>query len=237
MQILEDVISQGTEGDHEAFHSWCHMYYELSQMILPEKFSAYRSYFESSFTKNRSKYQHEYEDLNFNEISKHIESQVKKKIIRQDEMDGRSKFLLADLTSSSFNKLKENEVVFLTNVLSHEPIYFFRSKIKNWFRLKGIGEDDILDVSIAVTEAVENAIKYSDQNPIIIEHSFPNKTYKFNIHNSVAHTSVDLEDDDFSRGASLMRGILIMSKIFHNFDIDRNEEKQIVSLKGEITIS
>ena len=237
MQILKDIISQGTEGDYEAFHSWCRMYHELSQMRLPEKFSAYKNHFESSFTKNRSKYQHECKDLDLDEISKHIKSQVKKKIIRQDKMDGRSKFLLSDLTNSSFNNLEGNEVVFLTNVLKHEPIYFFRSKIKNWFRLKGIGEDDILDVSIAVTEAVENAIKYSDQNPIIIEHSFSDRTYKFNIHNSVTHTTVDLEDEDFSKGASLMRGILIMSKIFHSFDIDRNEEKQIVSLKGEITIS
>ena len=63
------------------------------------------------------------------------------------------------------------------------------------------------------------------------------ETYQFNIHNSVTHTTVDLEEEDFSKSASLMRGILIMSKIFHSFDIDRDEEKQIVSLKGEITIS
>ena len=237
MQILEDILQQGTEGDHEAFHSWCQMYLCLSKMTLSQKFSDYQNHFVNSFVNNQEVYKHDCKGLSFDKVYSQLNTKVQEKIARKDQTGGREKFLLFDMKKSHLNNPEKKEIVFLTNIFEHEPIYFFVAKIKNWFRLNEVDERQILEASIAITEAIENAVKYSDGNPVIVNHSFIDKTYTFLISNSVKEISDDATQEELKKKDSLMRGVLIMSKLLDEFNLDRDNAKNIVTLSGKVCIS
>ncbi len=206
-------------------------------MALPQKFSDYQNDFTDNFVSNEEVYEHDCRGLNFAKVTAQLEKKVEEKLIKKYQVNKREKFSLSDMTNSNLNNPRQKQILFLTNILNHEPIYFFVSKIKNWFRFSGAGERQILEVSIAMTEAFENAVKYSNASPIIVNHSLIDQTYDFFISNSVEGIDEGANAEELKKKDSLMRGVLIMSKILNDFSLDRDNSKNIVTLCGKICIS
>ena len=236
MQVIEDVLKHGVEGDEDAFYSWCKMFFALSNVKMLNKFSQFESSFVSAFSQNKEIYKKDCESLDLESVSKYLQEQVSQKRVKLRTDHDKKKFMLSDLSSASFGGKNRQETIFVSNILDHQVVYFFRSKVRNWLQLEKISDSDSMKICIVVTEAIENAMKYSNQFPIVIEHSLKNGMYELTVYNSVKKTNKELLDDVFTKGVSLMRGILIMMKTLDEFDIDRDEKKNLVILKGKISV-
>ena len=236
MQVIEDVLKHGVEGDEDAFYSWCKMFSALSNVKMLNELSQFEGSFVSTFSQNKKIYEQDCKSLDVDSVSKYLREQVSQKRVTLRTDHDRKKFMLSDLSLASFGGKNHQETIFVSNILTHQVVYFFRTKVKNWLKLEKISDADAMKICIVVTEAIENAMKYSDQFPIAIEHSLQNGMYELAIYNSVEKNSKELLEDVFTKGASLMRGILIMMKTLDEFDIDRDDKKNLVILKGKISV-
>ena len=118
-------------------------------------------------------------------------------------------------------------------------LQYIRSRVQNFCDSKGMIDSHRDEVVISVTEAAENAIKYSNVLPVFIEHGIENDEYFIRAINSV--NDLNLKDEisrgKFSEDVSLMRGVLVMSKLLDYLDIVRDMEKKRVEFVGRKKVS
>jgi anti-sigma regulatory factor (Ser/Thr protein kinase) len=114
------------------------------------------------------------------------------------------------------------------------PLQYIRSRVQNFCDSKGVIESHRDEIVISVTEAAENAIKYSNVIPVFIEHGIEKDEYFIRAINSV--NDLNLNDEisrgKFSEDVSLMRGVLVMSKLLDYLDIARDVDKKRVEFVG-----
>lgn len=83
--------------------------------------------------------------------------------------------------------------------------------------------------AIAVTEAIENAVKFSTHDLIVVEYRLKNYLKRqiieiYIINGSKQISSNSAQEEKFSENSSLMRGVLVMSSLLDNVNIRYNEE-------------
>ena len=111
--------------------------------------------------------------------------------------------------------------------LEDSPIQMVRSRLDCFLRQHHVTEDHIIDLSIATTEAMENAVKYSDGGEIDVSYQILDSVFKIRVVNRIrdARPEDDIEAGKYSSSVTLMRGMMVMVKLFDEMDIDIQEEK------------
>lgn len=108
------------------------------------------------------------------------------------------------------------------------PIQMVRSRMESFLNSRGVENETVVDIMVGITEAMENAVKYSDQNsPINVFYSLLNGKFSVKITNVVVSTS---PEDDIEMGKyrdgniTLMRGMMVMTKLFDEMDLDISDD-------------
>ncbi len=115
----------------------------------------------------------------------------------------------------------------VSGLLQEAPIQMVRSCLDSFLRFHRASEDEVIDVSIATTEAMENAVKYSDHQPINVGYWIDGHTFHIKIVNTLREVKpeADIEAGKYSSSYTLMRGMMVMVKLFDDVNIDISEEK------------
>lgn len=113
--------------------------------------------------------------------------------------------------------------------LRDSPIQMVRSRLETFLRFHGASEDFVMDVSIATTEAMENAVKYSDHSPISILYFIEDGTFHIRITNRLSEVRLekDIEAGKYTSTTTLMRGMMVMVKLFDEMDIEIKEDEKM----------
>lgn len=114
------------------------------------------------------------------------------------------------------------------------PIQYVRSRLEAFLKANQVIEDDLVDVSIATIEAIENAAKYGDGNTVLVSCKINNKKMELEIINRIK--DVDLETElqkKYTSATTLMKGVMVMQKLFNHVDLQVLEETQQAKLYAE----
>lgn len=114
--------------------------------------------------------------------------------------------------------------------IKDSPIQLVRSRLDAFLRKHSILEEQIIDLSIGTTEAMENAVKYSDHGRIQVAYELsPDRVFNIKIVNSLGEIAPekDIASGKYSGTATLMRGMMIMVKLFDQMDIDIKEDESV----------
>ena len=115
--------------------------------------------------------------------------------------------------------------------IEFSPMQFVRSKLESFLRNNNIPDDKILDISIGTVEAVENAVKYGNGELVDVKYSVSrNGSFEIEMINRIGKSSItdDIERGKFSEATTLMRGMMVMQKLFDEMDLDIREEESLV---------
>mgnify|MGYP001568367542 CR=1 FL=1 len=137
-------------------------------------------------------------------------------------------FVISDAASSKI-KANNTDSYILLGAHDYSPLQYVRSRLEFFLKKNSISEEIILDISIATIEAMENAVKYGDGELVEIKCSIDkSKLFKISILNNIKEFNLqsDIERGKFSSTATLMRGMMVMQKLFDKMDLDILEEKK-----------
>ncbi len=109
--------------------------------------------------------------------------------------------------------------------LFYSPIQFFRSRLLAFLRQKGVPSEQEIDIVIGSVEAIENAVKYSSSGDIIVRFDYHPGEFRLEVVNDVkpAQPASDIELGKYDSSRTLMRGMMVMSRLFDDMDIDIDE--------------
>ncbi|MBK8396766.1 MAG: ATP-binding protein [Leptospiraceae bacterium] len=120
------------------------------------------------------------------------------------------------------------------------PIQYVRSRQEYFLEYNYVNEEDIMDISIATIEAIENAVKYGDGNMVHIDYLIDtNRVMKLNIINNIKEfdLSNEIERGKYSSNTTLMRGIMVMQKLFNHLELQIIDDKKQAHLYSEKKLS
>jgi anti-sigma regulatory factor (Ser/Thr protein kinase) len=119
------------------------------------------------------------------------------------------------------------------------PIQYVRSRLEFFLKCNSVSEMDIMDISIATIEAIENAAKYGDGKSVFIKTSLSNNKLFIEIVNNIKEIDLETElEKKYTATTTLMRGIMVMQKLFNDLDLqilDGNRQAKLTAMK-ELTI-
>lgn len=231
--ILETVFCAGVHGSAENFRQWVEMYRLLAANALPANLHEFQDILNSQIGEPTRFENAELTD-NFlqREIMRLFDAGATEVILPYSELRWRNhaEWVFQKATTESF---------FVVNDIKLSPLQYIRSRVQNFCESKGVSEAHRDEIVISVTEAAENAIKYSNVLPVYVHHGIENSEYFIRAINSV--NDLNLKDEisrgKFSEDVSLMRGVLVMSKLLDFLDIVRDVEKRRVEFIGRKKIS
>jgi anti-sigma regulatory factor (Ser/Thr protein kinase) len=120
------------------------------------------------------------------------------------------------------------------------PIQYARSRQEHFLFLNQATEEDVTDISIATIEAVENSVKYGDGQVVSFEQFIDsNRVYKISIINNIKEFDLtdEIERGKYSSNITLMRGVMIMEKLFDKLDLQIKTDLNQVQLYAEKKLS
>lgn len=231
--ILETVFCAGVHGSADNFRQWVEMYRLLAANPLPANLKEFQDILTAQIGEPTRFENAELTD-NFlqREIMRLFDAGATEVILPYSELRWRNhaEWVFQKPTVESF---------FVVNDIKLSPLQYIRSRVQNFCESKGVTEAHRDEIVISVTEAAENAIKYSNVLPVYIHHGIENGEYFIRAINSV--NDLNLKDEisrgKFSEDVSLMRGVLVMSKLLDFLDIVRDVEKRRVEFIGRKKIA
>ncbi|GBF50140.1 anti-sigma regulatory factor [Leptospira ryugenii] len=204
---IKSLFSCGLAGNAKDFLSWVQMEVQRKFKELPDtKLEAIQSYLD------------------------HLEKAGE---IQTNPLDPRE-YLLAE-KSTLTKKVGNSETFVLLGALHFNPMQYVRARLDYFLKMNKIDEDMRMDLCIATVEAVENAAKYGDgMNVEVIFQIDKNKVFSLEMINTVK--DFNLEDDiqrgKFSSTATLMRGMMVMQKLFDTVDLDIIDNRKQAHLRA-----
>lgn len=149
------------------------------------------------------------------------------------QFDAREYFLASN--SKFHKKVQSSDRFFILGRLDFSPLQYVKTRLEYFLRRNSVSEDEIIDISIATLEAVENAAKYGDGTSVEVEYSIDRaKVFTISLLNNIK--DFDLDDDikrgKFSSTATLMRGMMVMQKLFTSVDLEILDDKKQASFKA-----
>ncbi len=233
MKIIENILRNGVEGTPEMIYNWSKMFAYISSKGLPNNMLRFAKDFEKYFISPEIDFVSEFDDLDLGDIKEYLQQEKRKGKV--EFIRNRKSYRAKDPYNLEFSK-NLREVIFIARESVYHPIYFLRSKISSACNFLKLKQQYKMEILIAITEAIENAIKYSDTDPIIIEHLFDKEQSQYSIKmiNSIRKENMDKVSDEekFSQNTSLMKGVFVMHKLFDVFNVDHNSEENLVTIKG-----
>ncbi|EMO62865.1 hypothetical protein LEP1GSC133_4341 [Leptospira borgpetersenii serovar Pomona str. 200901868] len=128
----------------------------------------------------------------------------------------------------------------LLGKIAYQPMQYVRSRFEFFLKNQKIPEDIITDVCIGALEAVENAVKYGDGTEVEVEYSIDcSSTLCIKITNNLKELNLeqDIERGKFSSTATLMRGMMVMQKLFDELDLEIIEGKKQAQFNAKKKLS
>jgi anti-sigma regulatory factor (Ser/Thr protein kinase) len=231
--ILEIVFCAGVHGSAENIRQWVQMYRQLAAEPLPNNLAEFQPSLDQQVAGIKKFADVELtDDLLQQELMHLFDAGATEVIMPYSELRWRNHAEWVFHTRNS-------EQFFVSSSMQLSPLQYIRSRVQNFCESKGMSEAHRDEVVISVTEAAENAIKYSNVLPVFIEHGIHGDEYFIRVINSV--NDLNLKDEisrgKFSEDVSLMRGVLVMSKLLDYLDIARDVEKKRVEFIGRKKVS
>lgn len=124
----------------------------------------------------------------------------------------------------------------ILGAFEYSPIQYVRSRLEFFLHCNQVAELDIMDISIATIEGIENAVKYGDGEKVFLSTSItPERKLKISILNTIKHFDLEseIQRGKYSSTTTLMRGIMVMQKLFNHIDLQILEDKQQALLYAE----
>ncbi|RME92518.1 MAG: hypothetical protein D6767_03085 [Candidatus Hydrogenedentota bacterium] len=229
--LISYVMRQGVHGDKETIAKWVLMLIRMAREGLPENIAEYQNYFQQDVQTLLGDEDLNYWTKNEQKLMLAIDAMVKEKKI--EIIDPFQEFRLANHKEWVFYG-KDKDIFFTASDLQAQPLQFIRSRVKNFCEMHRLSEATTDEIIISVTEAAENAIKYSNRYVWVFHHEIQGSEYKIRAINSVK--DIDLQDEiqrgKFSEDVSLMRGVLVMSRLLDKLDLERDTQKKRVEFYG-----
>lgn len=143
-------------------------------------------------------------------------------------------YFLAEASSLEKKAISQDRYEVLGR-LDYSPLPYVKTRLEYFLRRNAVSEDEIIDIAIATIEAVENCVKYGDGGLVEVEYSIDrNRNFSIAIVNTIKE--FDLEEDirrgKFSSTATLMRGMMVMQKLFDQVDLDILDDKKKASFRA-----
>lgn len=129
-------------------------------------------------------------------------------------------------------KFPSKDRYILLGKIAYQPMQYVRSRFEFFLKNQKTPEDIITDICIGALEAVENAVKYGDGTEVEVEYSIDcSSTLCIKITNNLKELNLeqDIERGKFSSTATLMRGMMVMQKLFDELDLEIIEGKNKLS--------
>ncbi|TGL57087.1 ATP-binding protein [Leptospira ognonensis] len=205
---IKALFSSGVSGNAKDFYSWV-------QMEVFRKFK-------------------DLPNCTFENVQSFVDHLVSQGDVATNPLDARE-YLLAE-KSSLIRKIGTTEKFTILGALNYNPMQYVRARLDHFLNRNGVIEDIRMDLCIATVEAVENAAKYGDGlNVDIIFSIDKSKVFTLEMTNTVK--DFNLEDDilrgKFSSTATLMRGMMVMQKLFDSVDLDIIDNRKQAYLKAQ----
>ncbi len=205
---IKALFSSGVSGNAKDFYSWV-------QMEVFRKFK-------------------DLPNCTFENVQSFVDHLVSQGDVATNPLDARE-YLLAE-KSSLIRKIGATEKFTILGALNYNPMQYVRARLDHFLNRNGVIEDIRMDLCIATVEAVENAAKYGDGlNVDIIFSIDKSKVFTLEMTNTVK--DFNLEDDilrgKFSSTATLMRGMMVMQKLFDSVDLDIIDNRKQAYLKAQ----
>jgi len=203
---------------------------DLMKAMLPTGLSGYPADFLSWIKMEYKKKGKAYSSVSMKSIENCLTVLKAENIIEPNKNDpkelcGVSSVLLKSWVKDSYE---------IYGAFEFSPIQYVRSRLESFLKINNVGEDDLVDVSIATIEAIENAAKYGDGNSVFVSCSIQNKKLELEIINKIK--DVDLETEllkKYTSATTLMKGVMVMQKLFNHVDLQILEETQQAKLYAE----
>ena len=210
------LLEHHVKGNSIDLHKWILMFCEIIEKKLPSGLVEYQKKFYM--------YQKELSLHIKNTSLKMVEENLNQLLISHPMIQKNTN--LEYYIQAKKNNNNAQEFFFIIKDYSYNPIFFMRNKTELFLQQYEIKKEIYDELLIGVTEAIENAIKYTNHSLIYIEHTYEIVTneYRLIIANSIEKTNNQIDTSKYTERKSLMRGILIMSKIFDNITTNRNED-------------
>jgi len=116
------------------------------------------------------------------------------------------------------------------------PIQYVRSRLEFFLKCNQVSEMDLMDISIATIEGIENAAKYGDGKLVFVTVEITaEKKLIITITNTIKEFELEneIERGKYSASTTLMRGIMVMQKLFNHLDLQVIDETRQARLYAE----
>jgi anti-sigma regulatory factor (Ser/Thr protein kinase) len=172
-------------------------------------------------------------DLSYKEFTKEFHQLIKNNVfVNNQNLKNEYKYNL----EMKFSRFVE---YFAPSNLNYSPIQYVRSRLLSFLNYHKVDEEMIYDIVIASIEATENAVKYSSEDKIYVKYFIENYTFYIEIQNKykIPEIQKDIENGKYNSSITLMRGMLVMSKLFDEMDINLIEDKKLAIFQAKKLIS
>jgi len=114
----------------------------------------------------------------------------------------------------------------------HSPIQFARSKLESYLFFHNLDEDTVNFILIGATEGFENAVKYNAGDTFTVRYWIKGGEFHMEVTNRMKHVTVEenIKAGKFDSSTTLMRGMLVMDKVFDFMDLNFSEGHQLATL-------
>ncbi|MCB1191162.1 MAG: ATP-binding protein [Leptospiraceae bacterium] len=207
--ILKKSLSLGVVGSAKDFYNWVIMDYELNSKKVPL--------------------------IEENLIENILNDFLKQSFVTHGTFDP-NEYIISE-NSPFYKKISSNDHYYIIGKANLSPIQYVRSRQISFLNQNNVSQDDIEEISIATTEAVENSVKYGDGEKVEISNFIENgKNFKLTMVNKIKEFDLQTEIDrgKYSSSITLMRGVLVMEKLFDKFDLillDNNTQAMVQAEK------
>jgi len=172
-------------------------------------------------------------DLSYKEFTKEFHQLIKNNVfVNNQNLKNEYKYNL----EMKFSRFVE---YFAPSNLNYSPIQYVRSRLLSFLNYHKVDEEIIYDIVIASIEATENAVKYSSEDKIYVKYFIENYTFYIEIQNKykIPEIQKDIQNGKYNSSITLMRGMLVMSKLFDEMDINLIEDKKLAIFQAKKLIS
>ncbi|XDD50832.1 ATP-binding protein [Leptospira sp. WS92.C1] len=137
-------------------------------------------------------------------------------------------------------KFPSKDGYILLGKIAFQPMQYVRSRLEFFLKSQGTPEDIVMDLCIGALEAVENAVKYGDGTEVEVEYFIDrSQTLFMKMTNNLKELNLeqDIERGKFSSTATLMRGMMVMQKLFDELDLEILEDRKQAQFNAKKKLS
>ncbi|MDV6235878.1 ATP-binding protein [Leptospira ellisii] len=171
-------------------------------------------------------------------VAEILESLTASGYAKQSKFNQKEFHIHPDLIAGKKFPAKDHYV--LLGKIEFQPMQYVRSRLEFFLKSQDTPEEIVMDLCIGTLEAVENAVKYGDGTEVEVEYSIDrNQTLSIKMVNNLKELNLeqDIERGKFSSTATLMRGMMVMQKLFDELDLEILEGRKQAQFTAKKKIS